>query len=49
MENGELIHWTGYAEDRNHAEELAVEYAINHCNYNYDVWDTAFYPVTSKE
>lgn len=47
MENGALIHWSGYAEDRNHAEGLAIEYAkdIN----GGQVWDTAFYPVIEKE
>lgn len=47
MENGAIIHWTGYAKDREQAKGLAIEYAkgIN----SGQVWDTAFYPVTEKD
>ena len=43
MENGAIIHWTGYAKDRGQAKGLAIEYAkeIN----GGQVWDTAYYPV----
>lgn len=43
MENGSIIHWTGYAEDTKHAEGLAIEYAQEKAGCQ--VWDTAFCPV----
>lgn len=47
MENGALIHWTGYAEDTKQAEGLAIEYAREQCKCA--VWDTAFIPVIGED
>lgn len=43
MENGTFVYWTGYAEDRDHAEGLAREYAQEKAGCQ--VWDIAHCPI----
>jgi len=43
METGKVVYWTGYAEDSNHGEGLAIDYAIN--RHGGQVFDIASRPV----
>ena len=44
LEDASIIVWSGYAEDKEHGEGLAIEYVNN--TYNQQVWDIACIPVT---
>lgn len=49
MEDGSIIKWTGYAEDKNHGEGLAIEYATNRdgSHPTKQVWDMCNRPILS--
>lgn len=46
MEGGELITWVGYADNKEHAEGLAIAYASHKANES--VWDMASLPINSQ-
>jgi len=43
MEDGRVVFWTGFADDVDHGEGLAIAYAT--AKYGTQVWDTCRRPV----
>ena len=46
MENGEIVKWTGKADNSGHAQGLAVAYATKKTGLQ--VWDIANRPIITK-
>lgn len=47
LENGKIVLWTGYAEDKDHAEGLAFSYIME--KYDEQVFDSMSRPIVEKD
>lgn len=47
MENGKLVKWTGFAENKKHGEGLAIAHAVE--KEGCQAWDIANRPIKGKE